>query len=146
MDLAMSPVTNIPTRVSSTLVVHTHLDALVYTLLHYSHLFTHSLIHFGTLSRFLQDLHKSDLYVGVAGHRLTSFYSSISKSRKRETKAARATAHSGQRKQPLALLLLLRGATGGNQGGLQSRDLVLGLCCSIGVVMIFSNKYIYIFF
>ena len=50
MDLAMSPVTNIPTRVSSTLVVHTHLDALVYTLLHYSHLFTHSLIHFGTLS------------------------------------------------------------------------------------------------
>ena len=141
MDLAMCPVTNIPTRVSSTLVVHTHSVALVYTLLHYSHLFTHSLIHFGTLSRFLQDLHKSDLSVGVAGHRLTSFYSSISKCRKRETKAARATAHSGQRKQPLARLLL-REATGGNQGGLQSRDLVLGLCCSIGVAMIFANEYV----
>ena len=105
---------------------------LVYTL-------PHTLWH--TFTHFLQDWHKSDLSVGVASHRLTSFYSSISKCRKRETKAARATAHSGQRKQPLARLLL-RGATGGNQGGLQSRDLVLGLCCSIGVAMIFANEYV----
>ena len=132
-------------RVSHPLLLFTHTWTHLFTRFYTTHTCLHTpsytLAHFHTLSRFLQDLHKSDLSVGVAGHRLTSFYSSISKSRKRETKAARATAHSGQRKQPLARLLL-REATGGNQGGLQSRDLVLGLSCSIGVAMIFANEYV----